>query len=693
LSDAAPGFDAPTAGRPWPLGASVRGGGVNFAVFSADASAVDLCLFDAEGRRELARCPLPARSGDVWHGFVAGAGAGLVYGLRAHGRWAPAEGLRFNPHKLLLDPWAREIVGRFEWRDEHFGFDRADPARADARDNAATALKARVVDDAFDWQGDAPLHHAWDDTVLYEVHVRSFTMRHPGVAPALRGSYAGLASEAAVAHLQRLGITAVSLLPVHQHLDELHLVRRGLVNHWGYNTIGFFCPEPRLAAAGRVEPPDGRAVRDEFRAMVRRLHAAGIEVILDVVYNHTAETDENGPHLSWRGLDNRHWYRLDAHDRARYENHTGCGNTLAVSHPRVLQMVLDSLRHWVTEYHVDGFRFDLAPVLARGDAGFGRDGAFFKAVAQDPVLAGTKLVAEPWDIGPGGYRVGEFPPGWAEWNDKFRDTMRAFWLGHACTRGEFARRLAGSADLFRKGTRAPWAGVNYIVAHDGFTLRDLVSYNRRHNLANGEDGRDGHAHNLSCNFGHEGFSADPAVAQPRQRAERALLACTLLAQGTPMLAAGSELGASQGGNNNAYCQDNATTWLDWESADAALLRLACRVVALRRRLLPLDGRWYDGAPLDEGPPDLHWTQPDGSALSSADWETTDRRALAVHVGRTGRAGAPLLLLVNAEAGDVEFRLPAGPWHVLLDTAGPEGERAASGHQPVAARSVMLLHRG
>ena len=464
-------MDELTPGRAWPLGARVRDGGVNFVVASEHASAVELCLFDDEGKQERQRLPLPGRSGDLWHGFLPGAGAGLVYGLRAHGPWRPERGQRFNPHKLLLDPWAREIVGRFDWAAET-----PQPQAMDLHDNAATALRARVVDDHWDWAGDRPPHTALGDTVLYEAHVRGFSQRLPGLPDDLRGTYLGLASAPAIDHLQRLGITALSLLPVQQHLDERRLVQLGLVNHWGYNTLGFFCPSPRYASR-----PDGRRARDEFRTMVQRLHAAGIEVLLDVVFNHTAESDELGPFISWRGLDNASWYRLVEHQRSAYENWSGCGNTLDLHQPRGLQFVLDCLRYWVGEMHVDGFRFDLAPVLGRGAQAFDRQAALFKAIRQDPLLAGAKLIAEPWDLGPGGYQLGHFPRGWLEWNDRFRDTLRAFWLGHGGDRGALAQRLAGSADVFQAPGRTPLESVNYVVSHDGFTLRDLVSYDQRHN--------------------------------------------------------------------------------------------------------------------------------------------------------------------------------------------------------------------
>ena len=660
-----------TTGRSWPLGASADAQGVNFAVFSAHATAMELCLYSDDGSTEMARLPLPARSGDVWHGHVRGAAAGLVYGLRAHGPWLPQHGHRFNPRKLLLDPYARETVGALEWSQALL-----DP---DA-DNGATALKARVVHDRFDWQGDAPPATPWEDSVIYELHVRGFSKRHPGVPEAHRGTYAGLASDAALSHLQRLGITAVSLLPVHHFIDEERLARMGLRNHWGYNSLGFFCPEPRYAN----ESSDGRAVRDEFRQMVRRLHAAGIEVILDVVYNHTAETDEFGPTLSWRGLDNASYYRLVHGHEQHYVNDTGCGNTLDLSHPRVLQMVADSLRYWVQEMHVDGFRFDLATVLGRTRHGFERHAAFFACLAQDPVLASVKLIAEPWDIGPGGYQLGHFPPGWVEWNDRYRDTMRAWWLGADCTRGEFARRLCASSDLFDKRGRAPSASLNYIVSHDGFTLRDLVSYDLRHNQANGEDNRDGHQHNLSWNCGVEGATDDPAVLALRARLQRALLATLLLSQGTPMLAAGDELGHSQGGNNNPYCQDNATTWIDWSRADELLIDFCARLIALRHRVLPLGEHWYDDA-------ELQWQLPDGSTPTDADWHEAARGGIGVHL-----AARALLLLVNPHERELGFRLPPGRWTSLLDSAPtpamPAMPAIPADVRLLAPRSLVLLQR-
>ena len=713
------------AGSPWPLGVSWDGQGLNIAVASGAAQAVELCLFDATDQPETHRARLPANTQDVWHGYLRASPAsslgrpGQRYGLRAHGPWRPDRGMRFNPRKLLLDPYARQIVGEFDWGPQHFGHDGAHPLQPDPRDNASTALKARVLDDCFDWAGDQPLRTPLTSTVLYELHVKGFSRLNSAVPLPLRGSYAGLGHPASVAHLQQLGITAVSLLPVHQALDEQRLVAMGLRNYWGYNTLGFFCPAPHLAA----DPADAR---NEFRRMVQALHRAGIEVLLDVVFNHTAESDEHGPTLCWRGLDNTGSYRLPPDQRAAYDNYSGCGNTLDLRQPRMLQLVLDSLRYWVAEMHVDGFRFDLAPVLGRGDNGFERDGPFFKAVAQDPLLsrllADGKLIAEPWDLGPDGYQVGNFPRGWLEWNDSFRDTMRAFWLGGAVTRGQFAQALAGSSQRLQARKRVPGESVNYIISHDGFTLRDLVSYDFRHNLANGEGNRDGHGHNLGWNCGIEGDTDDPEVLWLRGRLQRALLATLLLSQGTPMLAAGDEMGHTQGGNNNPYCQDNPSTWMDWPSADHALLQFTQQVLALRRQWLPLGPQWYTGLQDARGVYDLTWLRRGGGGLTDWDWNQSASRVLGALIGAAGRPAQglaqPLLLLFNAEPHDVDFQLPPGAWRLLLDStladtsaatpaATPAATSAATpavtsaatpastnpgwtGHYPLPARSVVLL---
>jgi glycogen debranching enzyme GlgX len=686
------------AGQPWPLGATFDGGGINFAVFSANAQAMDLCLFDATGTQEVARLRLPSHTSDVWHGYLPGARPGLIYGLRAHGPWRPDRGHRFDASKLLLDPYARDIVGSFAWRDEHFAGDRQHPRHMDTRDNASLALKARVTDDAFEWGRDQAPRTPQADSVFYECHVKGFSKLNEQVPAALRGTYAGLGHAASIAHLTGLGVTAVSLLPVHYALTEERLSAMGLSNYWGYSTLGFFCVDPRMASGVA-----GLSPRDEFRTMVKALHAAGLEVLLDVVFNHTAESGEDGPNISFRGLDNASYYRLQADSRDLYENHSGCGNTLDIRNPRLLQLVMDSLRYWVSDMHVDGFRFDLASVLGRGDHGFDRQGAFFTAVAQDPILSRVKMIAEPWDTGPGGYQVGGFPRGWLEWNDHFRDSMRNFWVQSTaspnapvagCTRGDFARRLCASSDIYQSRQRAPAESVNYIISHDGFTLRDLLSFNQRYNQANGENNRDGHGHNLNFNCGAEGGTDDTAVNQLRARLQRVLIATTLLAQGTPMLCAGDELGHTQGGNNNPYCQDNATTWLNWAKADADLMAFTAHAVRVRRQTLPFDNHWYDGLADSTGLHDVAWLQADGTALSGEAWRDPMQRVLGCLIGKPGRAMAPLLLLVNAGHTTQSFVLPAGRWQSLLDSSQPRGvsHRVGQGHAGFAipAHSLLLL---
>ncbi len=684
-------------GQPWPLGVLWDGAGLNIAVASSNAHAIALCLFSADGAVETHRASLPCHTLDVWHGYLrAEPGSNLgrpgqLYGLRAHGHWRPDRGQRFNPRKLLLDPYARQIVGDFDWGPEHFGHDGHHPLQPDPRDNAATALKARVVHDSFDWGDDLPPRTPLAHSVLCELHVKGYTKLHPGVPEALRGTYAGLAQPAVVQHLLGLGITAVSLLPVQHWLDEQRLAGMGLRNYWGYNTLGFFSPAPRLAA-------DADNARSEFRQMVRTLHAAGIEVLLDVVFNHTAEADEFGPTICWRGLDNAGSYRLPPDHRAGYDNYSGCGNTLDMRQPAVLRLVLDSLRFWVAEMHVDGFRFDLATALGRSHSGFERDGPFFLAIAQDPLLSpllnSGKLIAEPWDLGPDGYQVGNFPRGWLEWNDSFRDTVRAFWLGGAVTRGQFAQALAGSSQRLQARRRSPGESVNYVISHDGFTLRDLVSFDFRHNQANGENNRDGHGHNLSWNCGIEGDTDDPEVLRLRSRLQRALLATLLLGQGTPMLAAGDEIGHSQQGNNNPYCQDNAITWVDWSQADHALHHFTRRVLALRRQWLPMRPSWYTGLADARGLHDLSWLRRGGGALTDWDWTQSASRVLGAFIGAPGRGDQPLLLLFNAEPADSDFQLPPGTWLPLLDTSddavGQTPSAPLAGHCVLHARSVLLL---
>ena len=680
------------AGAPYPLGAHWDGRGVNFALAAPHAHAVELCLFDAGGTRELTRLAVHHCQDGVWHAYLDGAEPGLVYGYRVTGPWAPDRGQRFNPNKVLLDPYARAVVGEYLGQDAFQGQALDAAGRPDPVDNAALALKARVVHEAYDWGIDAPPRVAPADTVLYEVHVKGFTRLHPGVPEPLRGSYAGLAQPAVLDYLQQLGVTTLSLLPVHARADEMRLQHMGLSNYWGYSSIGFFAPEPRYWSHRAGSSPTS-----EFRDMVKALHARGIEVVLDVVYNHTAETDEAGPTLSFRGIDNALYYRLQPGDPALYENWTGCGNCLNLAEPRVLQLVMDSLRYWVEEMHVDGFRFDLAPVLARDAHGFSSASAFLAAVRQDPVLARVKLIAEPWDVGPGGYRLGQFPAGWCEWNDKYRDAMRAFWLGRepaGGSLGEFARRFAGSSDVFEHDGRRPTASVNFITAHDGFTLRDLVSYDHKHNEANGEQNRDGHGENLSWNCGAEGPTDDEGVLRLRARLQRALLATLMLSQGTPMLLAGDDIGHSQQGNNNAYCQDNALSWLDWQGADRTLADFTARLIAARRRYRALRrASWYSGAPQADGHPDIMWMQADGAALTDTAWND-GRRCIGIRMGAPAgdEVGAETcLLLVNAHTQAVDFVLPDGSWRVLVDSADPAAEpHEIKGSAAVPAHAAVLL---
>lgn len=652
------------AGRPYPLGATLaEEGGINFAMVAPHADTVELCLFDPTGRHEQQRLRMPTCTNGCWHGRLPSAGPGLVYGYRVHGPWTPQLGHRFNPAKLLLDPYAREIVGEYGGEDLFLGHAPGHPAQRDTRDNGAIALKARVA---------APMpaapaltarpRVAASERVLYELHVGGHTQLHPAVPGELRGTFAGLAQAPVLDHLQHLGITTLSLMPVQHRADEERLLKLGLRNYWGYSPIGWFAPEARYWS----ERP-GTTPASEFRQLTDAVHARGMEVVVDMVFNHSAETDELGPTLSLRGIDNALYYHLRPDDPALYENWTGCGNCLKLSEPRVLQMVMDCLRHWVLELGVDGFRFDLAPVLARRSPGgeFDMHSPFLAAVAQDPVLSRCLLIAEPWDIGPGGYRLGEFPPGWLEWNDRFRDTQRGFWLHRSVGLGEFAHRLAGSSEDFHHDGRAPTASVNLITAHDGFTLRDLLSYNERHNLANGEHNRDGHSHNLSRNCGVEGDTDNPAVLAERARLSRVLLATLLLSQGTPMLLAGDELGHSQRGNNNAYCQDNDITWLDWVRADADLTGFVARVLALRREAAPLrSNHWWPAQPQPDQAA-LRWLRPEGHPMTQADWEASSRHAVAILFETPGMQ--QWLVLVNAQESAVRFTIPLGRWQLRLAT--------------------------
>ena len=673
-------------GHAEPFGSLARDGGVNFAVFSDHADRIELCLFDGTGVCELKRYALHGPVDGVFHGFLDGVGAGLVYGLRAQGRYQPEQGHRFNPHKLLLDPWAREIVGRFALAPEHHGYTPGRPEGSrsiDTRDNAVQALKARVAPPP---QAAAGWHNApriaARDRVIYELHVKGFGMLLPGLPPELRGTYAGLAHPAAIAHFKSLGVTTLELLPIQYHLDEPHLHAKGLVNYWGYNTLGFFCPDPRFAAGDKTDPT---AVADEFRAMVAVLHEQGLEVVLDVVYNHTPEAGESGPTISMRGLDNAAWYRLHDDDKSRSANWTGCGNTLNVAHPRVTQFVLDSLRFWVHEMGVDGFRFDLAPVLGRTHQHFHTHAPFFTALAQDPMLARAHLIAEPWDSGPEGYQVGRFPGRWLEWNDKFRDTVRRYWLSKGVSRGEFARRFTASSDLFQHGQRSPLVSVNFIAVHDGFTTADFTAYDKKHNHANGENNRDGRDDEIAA--------ALPKAVRPRVR--RALLATLLLAQGTPMLLAGDEFGNSQQGNNNAYNQDNPTGWLDWASADAELMGFVQRVLALRRTEPALrHARWFAQVPAPAGERSVVWLAPSGQDMQVHDWHGGGQHAFACRIDGSPKNHADgagcrhLLIAFNPEASPTLFTLPTGCWQIALDTSGEL--QAVAPNKPLAVPAHTLL---
>lgn len=676
------------SGTPWPLGATLVDGGVNFAVFSAYATRIELCLYDRDGVDELARIALPTYTDGVWHGLLPGGGPGLVYGLRAYGVNDAARGHRFNPAKLLLDPYARRLAGQWRWSEAHLG-DVHDPNdKHVALDNARDMPKAAIELDYFDWGNDRPPRIPWASSVLYEVHVKGFTWRHPDVATAQRGRFLGVSSPAAIEHLRRLGVSAVSLLPIQQHLTEHSLTRRGAHNYWGYNTLAFCVPDARFAAVDAVR---------EFRTMVTQLHAAGIEVILDVVFNHTAESDQRGPTVSWRGLDNASWYRLRHEDARFYENHSGTGNSLDLSQPRVVQFVLDCLRYWVADMHVDGFRFDLAASLARGAQGFNDRHPFLVAVSQDPLLSRVKLIAEPWDAGPGGYQLGRFPPGWSEWNDRYRDATRAFWIRKTADRGEFAARLAGSSDLFCHGGRSVFAGINYVAAHDGFTLHDLLSFDRKHNESNGEENRDGSDHNLSWNCGAEGDTDLLMVNTLRSRLKRALLATLMLSRGVPLLLGGDELGRTQRGNNNAYAHDDDFSWYDWANADHALFDFTARLIELRRATPQLhDGRWWNGEHDGQGVRDVTWLNRQGEPMQAEHWQEAQRFVLGMLLGARAIEGTtPLLVLFNAEHKDSPFPLPRGEWTLRLDTAlaapfAVDGQRVESAGFTVKARSVTVL---
>jgi len=691
-------------GAPFPLGATWTGLGVNFAIFSANATRVELCLFDDSGTTEIGRVDLPEFTDEIWHGFLPDARPGTAYGYRVHGPYAPAEGHRFNCHKLLLDPYAKAVVGKIEWNPALFGYvmESEDDTTFDERDSAPFMPKARVIDPAFTWGKDAPPSIPWDQTVFYELHVKGFTKRHPAVSDERRGTYAGLGTPEVIAHIQNLGATSVELLPIHAFIDDSHLLEKGLVNYWGYNSISFFAPERRYAY-------NQDFAFSEFKEMVARLHAAKLEVILDVVYNHTAEGNERGPTISFKGIDNASYYRLLPDEPRYYINDTGTGNTLNLSHPRVLQMVTDSLRYWVTEMHIDGFRFDLGTILAREASGFDEGGGFLDSCRQDPVLSRVKLIAEPWDCGPGGYQVGGFPPGWAEWNDRYRDTVRAFWKGEDMIAPELATRLAASGDKFNRRGRRPWASVNFVTAHDGFTLNDNFSYDDKHNEANGEDNRDGNSNNHSWNCGAEGLTDDPAINELRARQIRNVMATLILSQGTPMLVAGDEFGRTQGGNNNAYCQDNDISWINWNfgEKELELLTFTSKLIALRHRLPILRrSRFLTGA-LNEalGLHDVRWINAGGHDMMPEDWQNGATLCFGMLIdGRTQTSGivrkaddATLLLVFNAYYDVVDFTMPdcegGDGWRLLVDTNAPtveSGEFATGARYVVTGRSLLVL---
>jgi glycogen operon protein len=671
-------------GRPHPLGATWDGSGVNFALFSAHATKVELCLFDREGRREIDRIPLPEYTDEVWHGYLPEAYPGLLYGYRVHGPYEPTAGHRFNPNKLLIDPYAKALKGQLHWSDAHYAY-RVGSGREDLsfdrRDNARGMPKCAVVDNAYTWGDDQPPGVPWGETITYETHVRGMTMRHPRVPERLRGTFAGLGHPAVIDHLVKLGVTAIELLPVHAFAQDRQLLAGGLTNYWGYNTLSFFAPEPRYLAGGAI---------GEFKTMVKRFHNAGIEVILDVVYNHTAEGTHTGPTLSLRGIDNATYYRLRPDNPRFYVDDTGCGNTIDMSHARVLQLVTDSLRYWVEHMHVDGFRFDLATILGRENGSFDPNGGFFDAIRQDRVLGGVKLIAEPWDLGPGGYQVGNFPPGWFELNDRFRDVVRQYWRGDEAMLPELAARLTGSADLFDRRGRRAWTSVNKITSHDGFTLHDVVSYNHKHNEANGEGNHDGHNANYSWNHGVEGPTEDPTIVALREQQKRNLMATLLLAQGTPMLLGGDEFGRTQRGNNNAYSQDNEINWFDWPGITRegrVLIGFVRRLIAARkahpvlRRTRFLHGR--ERSP--DGVRDITWFSPSGREKTAEQWQ--DRHARCLGLMLNGRAGSfrtpdgqpandeALLIVLNAYHDVVPFILPAisggAGWRRLVDTTEPD----------------------
>lgn len=696
-------------GKPNPLGATWDGGGVNFALFSEYATKVELCLFSqATDRSEAHTVQLRERTDHVWHGYLPDIRPGQLYGYRVHGPYDPSAGHRFNPFKVLLDPYAKAIGRGIGWSDAMFGYrvgDVADDLSFDDRDNAWCAPLGLVLDSQFRWGTDRPLRTPWHQTLIYEAHVKGQTKLHPQVPESLRGTYSGLASRASIAHLKKLGVTAIELMPVHYHVDDRHLVSHGLSNYWGYNTLSFFAPDTRYSSASRPEE-----VVHEFKSMVKRLHEAGIEVILDVVYNHTGEGNEKGPALSMRGIDNASYYRLMPNNRRYYQDFTGCGNTLNMQSPRVLQLIMDSLRYWVQEMHVDGFRFDLASALARELHDVDKLSAFFDIILQDPVLSQVKLIAEPWDLGSGGYQVGNFPHLWSEWNGRYRDTVRRFWAGDGGLISEVATRLTGSSDLYQHNGRKPYASINFVTAHDGFTLRDLVTYQEKRNYANLEDNRDGDSHNNNWNCGFEGETDDPVVRALRLKQRKNLMATLLLSQGVPMIRSGDELGQTQGGNNNPYCQDNELSWIDWniDAEQAHFLQFCQQMTALSRSQPVLSRRnFFLGRRIrGVGVKDISWLTQDGNELTDSDWHS-GLRALGMRlngesIDEVDERGQPiigdsLLVLLNSQPATVLFRLPrhkpSERWELYMDTSQPAATSGQWTHEEqyeLKARSVVVF---
>ena len=695
-------------GSSYPLGATYDGMGTNFSLFSEIAERVELCLFDDAGRETA--ITLPEVDGFVWHGYLPNIGPGQRYGYRVHGPYDPGSGLRCNPHKLLLDPYAKAVDGKVDWHPSLFSYEFDRPDRRNDDDSAPFLPKAVVINPYFNWGTDRPPARPYNETVIYEAHVKGLTFLNRNIPLEMRGTYAGLSHPAMIEHFLKLGVTAVELMPVHQFVHDHSLRQRGLRNYWGYNTIGFLAPDAAYSSSGT----SGQQVQ-EFKAMVRDLHEAGIEVILDVVYNHTAEGNHLGPTLSMRGIDNASYYRLVDGQPEYYMDYTGTGNTLNVRHPHTLQLIMDSLRYWVLEMHVDGFRFDLAATLAREFYDVDRLSAFFDLVQQDPTVSQVKLIAEPWDVGPGGYQVGNFPPQWTEWNGKFRDTVRDFWRGEPATLGEFAARISGSPDLYEHSSRRPVASINFVTAHDGFTLRDLVSYNEKHNEANGEGNRDGESHNRSWNCGVEGETDDLEIIELRAQQRRNFLATLFLSQGVPMLLHGDETGRTQRGNNNGYCQDNDITWLDWAQVDEELLRFTTQVSQLRREHTVFRRRrFFDGRPVRRGAgaplPDIAWFTPDSREMSEEDWEAGFGKSVAVFLNGEGIPDRnargervvddSFIMIFNAHDGSIDFTLPppewGAKWEIVLDTATPQlaepAPAAAQSLLTIEARSLCVLRR-